>query len=115
MKRCHRCGYEWISTLKQPAVKEICEGCNAYLHCCFNCRFRRPPANNQCEIPNTDWVADRQGCNFCDEFEFKDTTADTGEDPRQSAARDSFDALLGGGSEDKTDVGADAFDKLFDE
>lgn len=115
MKQCHCCGYEWVSTLKQPAVKEICEGCNAYLHSCFNCRFRKRHVHNECEIPNSDWVADREGCNFCDWFEFKDSTGDNGADPKQAAARDSFDALFGDGGDDITDVGADAFDELFDD
>ena len=113
MKWCHKCGKEWISEKKQPAVKEYCDGCTAYLHCCLNCRFYDEHAHNKCLIPNTDWVSDRAGCNFCDEFEFADTDA-TGkrQDPKQQKARDQLEGLFG--DADTPREGADAFNKLFD-
>lgn len=70
MYTCFNCGAQWESTLRQPAVKETCEGCGAYLHCCRNCTFHRMGYPNACYIPDTEKVADRQRANFCDEFEF---------------------------------------------
>jgi hypothetical protein len=95
MKRCHKCNAEWTSEKKQPAVKEYCEKCTAYLHCCLNCRFHSPSLHNQCQIPNTDWVGDRAGANFCDEFEFVDRDAPKGLDPKKDAARKALDGLFG--------------------
>lgn len=112
MRRCHRCGKEWESEKKLPAVKETCPHCSAYLHCCLNCRFHEPHAHNQCHIPGTEWVGDRAGCNFCDEFEFADTELDTRDGQKKKSARDAFSGLFGE-DDKKTGEGRDAFDKLF--
>lgn len=68
---CFNCQRPWESTLRQPAVKEICDGCGAYLHCCKNCRFHRSGYPNECYIPDTEKIADKRRANFCDEFEFR--------------------------------------------
>ncbi len=96
MKRCHKCGAEWVSEKKQPAVKEYCAQCGAYLHCCRNCRFHAPRVHNQCQIPNTEWVGDRAGANFCDEFEFKNDEAIAEDAGKKESARRALDQLLGG-------------------
>jgi len=112
MYRCHSCGLEWVSEKKQPAVKESCEDCGAYLHCCLNCRFYDEHVHNKCAIPTTEWVGDRAGCNFCDEFTFADTRAKTRTGDKRAQARDAFTGLLEGkGAGDET--AADDFDKLF--
>jgi hypothetical protein len=112
MKRCHRCGNEWVSDKRQPGPKEFCSGCSAYLHCCLNCRFHDKHAHNQCQIPNTEWVSDRAGCNFCDEFEFAGTNAQTADAGKKDEARDAFSDLFGdAGSEPQK--GPDDFKRLF--
>ena len=113
MKRCHRCGHEWAAEKRQPAVKETCEQCNAYLHCCLNCRFREPGRPNECQIPNTEGIGDRAGCNFCDEFEFADADAAAGGDAKKGQARDAFGQLFDGEGEQGAEEGQDAFGKLF--
>ncbi len=112
MKQCHKCGKEWVSSLRQPAVKEVCEGCNAYLHCCMNCRFHDKSKHNECAIPTTDWVGDRRGCNFCDEFEFADGAHGKDQSAVKQKAQSAFDNLFGG-SDDDTDKTPSDFDKLF--
>ena len=67
---CHKCGAPWESDKRQPGFKETCVRCGAYLHCCLNCRHHRPSAHNQCYIPNTEYISNRSGLNFCEEFEF---------------------------------------------
>jgi len=85
-----------VSVKRQPGVKEFCAKCSAYLHCCLNCRFRDPALHNECAIPNTEWVGDRKGANFCDEFEFADTSPGTGSsDAKQDKARQAFEGLFG--------------------
>ncbi len=95
-KRCHKCAAEWHNEKRQPGVKECCEKCSAYLHCCLNCRFHDRSAHNECYIPNTDWVGDKRRANFCDQFEFADKEVDTGGDSKKDQAKEAFDALLGG-------------------
>ncbi len=77
MRQCHQCGTEWTGEKAVPGPKEYCEVCSAYLHCCLNCRFRKQGRHNECAIPNTDWVGDREGPNFCEHFEFVDAAPTT--------------------------------------
>jgi len=119
VKKCHRCGQEWVSDKRRPAFKEYCDKCSAYLHCCLNCRFYDPYAHNKCRIPTTDWVADRAGPNFCEDFEFADAAdapAAKDDDKREKARHalgDLFRDASKGDNGPKT--GRDAFDALFNE
>ncbi|HPO15455.1 MAG TPA: hypothetical protein PLI09_18580 [Candidatus Hydrogenedentes bacterium] len=86
-----------MSVKRQPGVKEFCAQCSAYLHCCLNCRFHDPSLHNECKIPNTEWVGDRKGANFCDEFEFADTIpGGNASETKKDQARQALDGLFGG-------------------
>lgn len=111
--RCHKCGAPWESDKRQPGFKEVCVKCGAYLHCCRNCRFHKVTAPNQCQIPNTEPVADRSGLNFCEEFEFNSKPNNAvGLNPAVQNARDAFAKLFG----DEPDTSPPLrFDDLFKE
>jgi hypothetical protein len=64
--QCHRCGREL--TGERIAVRELCAGCGAYLHCCRNCDFFAPGAARDCREPNAERVAEKELGNFCDWF-----------------------------------------------
>jgi len=66
MKGCHRCGAE--VTLDRVGARDVCERCNAYLHCCRNCEFYEVGVHNDCREPNSEVVADKEEGNFCDYF-----------------------------------------------
>ena len=107
MKRCHKCKKEWVSEKKQPAVKDYCDGCSAYLHCCLNCRFHDTRLHNECKIPTTDWGGDRAGANFCDEFEFADTEQVRDDREVKQKARDALGGLFGDVEPDKSKISLD--------
>ena len=69
MKKCYKCG-EPYTELNRVSFQAVCPKCQAYLHCCFNCRVYDPYASNRCKSSTTEWVPDRQKYNYCDEFEF---------------------------------------------
>lgn len=96
---CFNCQHPWESSLRQPAVKETCDTCGAYLHCCKNCKFHRKGYPNECYIPDTEKIADKARANFCDEFEFR---APPGEDASAAGPRTALDELWGeeGGAPD---------------
>lgn len=50
------------------SFRAYCEVCLADLHCCKNCKFYQPGRANDCQIPGTDFVADREKNNFCEDF-----------------------------------------------
>ena len=113
MKKCHKCGHAWVSEKKMPAVKEYCETCSAYLHCCLNCRFYEPKLHNQCAIPTTDWVGDKAGANFCDEFDFRDDEAVARDSGAAASARDMLDSVFGGAEARSDSDRLDSFKKLL--
>jgi hypothetical protein len=117
MMRCHRCGREWTTEkrVKLPGVKETCEECSAYLHCCLNCRFYDPAYNNECQSPTGDWTPDKEGANFCDDFQFCDAEAESAEDTQQNQARTALDDLFGDSARPSDDEQLDRFKHLFDD
>jgi len=115
MKQCHKCGREWTAEKKQPAVKDFCEGCTAYLHCCLNCRHYDPAKHNQCAIGTTEWVGDKAGANFCDEFEFQDAGAIRAESAATDKAREALQGLFGTKEPLPDGERLDSFKKLFGE
>lgn len=64
---CHNCGAE--NTEREKVGREqTCSGCNAWLHCCLNCRFYAPGAAQQCRETEADYVGNKKGANFCEYF-----------------------------------------------
>ncbi len=66
---CWKCG----TNLEEPPFgkvpfRALCDQCNAWLHCCKNCRNYKPGLPNDCMIPGTEHIADREGRNFCEDF-----------------------------------------------
>lgn len=111
MFHCFNCQAPWESTLRQPAVKETCGQCGAYLHCCKNCRFHRKGYPNACYIPDTEKIADKNRANFCDEFEFRPASTTATE------AAPARDAPVRGGLQEwllESDTKVRDFDDLFD-
>lgn len=65
---CWHCG-KGLELPEGPlSFSATCEHCDAWLHCCLNCHYYQPGLPNDCKIPNTDQIADREKKNFCDEF-----------------------------------------------
>lgn len=50
------------------AFRAVCDKCLAWLHACKGCKFYKPGMANSCMVPGTEFVADREGANFCEEF-----------------------------------------------
>lgn len=69
-RRCYNCGREWDGPAR-PSVRDSCPGCHAYVHCCRNCRHYDPAMGNRCRSRTTEYIADREKANHCDEFDFR--------------------------------------------
>lgn len=68
MRCCWRCGAGVES--ERVGVRDVCDGCRSYLHCCRNCELYEPGAHNDCREPDAEMVADKEQANFCDFFHF---------------------------------------------
>ena len=87
---CQRCGAEVAESA--VGVRDVCERCRAYLHCCRNCEFYEPGAHNDCREPNAEVVADKEQGNFCEYFRLSSAPRTTGS--LASDARTKLDALF---------------------
>ena len=74
--------------------RETCEGCDADLHVCLNCRFHDPAAYNECREPNAERVADRDRANRCDYFAAAGGEAGAPADDSAAAAKSRLDDLF---------------------
>lgn len=48
--------------------RDVCQHCGSDLHTCTDCRYYAPGKPNDCLVPGTDFVRDRETANFCEEF-----------------------------------------------
>jgi hypothetical protein len=64
---CHRCGSQ-IEVEDKVYRGDTCRTCGRPLHCCKNCVFYDPVANQQCREPQAELVGDKEAANFCDYF-----------------------------------------------
>jgi hypothetical protein len=51
-----------------------CPFCFASQHACINCKNYAPGKPNDCMIPGTEYVRDREAMNFCDDYSVKQET-----------------------------------------
>lgn len=65
---CFQCGRE-VKVERTPGRNDSCPSCQAYLHCCRNCRFYDVKAHHECREPQAEWVQDKRAGNFCEYFE----------------------------------------------
>ena len=117
MKTCWNCGWEWEET-RQPGMGETCPDCFAYIHCCKNCKLYEPTVHNECRSHTSDFVADKAGRNFCEEFLFvvRELVNDDAVAKQSSNARDKFNKLFGdssGATAESSDDPKTKFYKLF--
>lgn len=67
--KCWSCGAELDDPpLGKLPFREVCDKCGAYLHCCVNCRHYKPGLPNDCKVPGTEPISDRERFNLCEEF-----------------------------------------------
>ena len=65
---CWKCSKEFDLPNLKIGFRVTCPHCLAYLHSCMNCKNHQVGLANECKIPGTDPVRDREEGNFCEEF-----------------------------------------------
>lgn len=81
MRVCYHCGAELPKRERVP-FKELCPKCEAFLHCCKNCRLYAAEAHNHCLSVTTEHVPDVEQGNYCEEFRFREI-----EEPKDSSGK----------------------------
>lgn len=98
MRVCYFCGTVLEETVK-VFRSSLCPGCSKDLKICLNCRFYSEGAHWECLETVPEPVIDKERSNFCDYFQFRDSSAAAGhgnEQRHQKAQRD-FGKLFGDG------------------
>lgn len=88
---CWNCGIQYSEpSFGMLSFRSLCEKCGAALHCCQNCQFYKPGLPNDCAVPGTEYVSDRQANNFCEEFKL----LGKGPTQKKNDAKKRFDDLF---------------------
>lgn len=90
--KCWKCGAEQQDTPgSTPGAKlsfrETCIKCHSWLHCCKNCKNYKPGRPNDCAIPGTELIADREASNFCEDFQLLGQAPSPKKDPKEIEKR----------------------------
>ena len=104
MYKCWKCGNE-LDLSAKVSFRAICAKCSSWQHCCRNCKNYQPGLPNDCKIPGTDFIADREGANFCEEFQILGVGPSAKKDPNEVSKR-----LFG---DDQPKKPKNPFDDLF--
>lgn len=65
---CWKCNIEVSDSPLKIGFRARCSNCDVDLHVCKNCRYSSLGKPNDCIIPGTDPIADREQSNLCEEF-----------------------------------------------
>lgn len=93
--KCWKCGGVWEGD-SQPGRGDTCGHCDFDLRCCMNCKYHDTQYRNECRIPETELVTDRDRSNFCEQFEIASVGGSGSSNEGTSEARKRFDNLFGG-------------------
>lgn len=83
--KCWKCKKPISEEPVKIGFRAVCIHCGVDLHVCKNCRYYSPGKPNDCLVPGTDYIRDREASNLCEEF--KPTTSIQAKDPMEQAKR----------------------------
>ncbi|NGX62964.1 MAG: hypothetical protein KR126chlam6_00368 [Candidatus Anoxychlamydiales bacterium] len=103
---CFKCKKKLDLPSKKIGFKQTCFFCEVDLHVCKNCKYYSIGKPNDCVVPNTEYVRDREKYNFCEDFKFKESLDDAKTKDKKDISKKLF--------EDEDDSYDDtSFDSLF--
>ena len=73
MATCFSCGAQ-LDVSGKPGRADTCSVCDADVHCCSNCEFYDHGSYNDCRETQAERVLEKDRSNFCDYFDFKETS-----------------------------------------
>ncbi|HSW72447.1 MAG TPA: hypothetical protein VLG44_03450 [Chlamydiales bacterium] len=66
--KCFYCGALQDLAGRKVTFRASCETCGKDLHSCKNCKYYSPGKPNDCAVPGTLYISDREAYNFCEDF-----------------------------------------------
>jgi hypothetical protein len=89
---CWKCRKLVSEVNNKISFRAQCPHCGVDLHTCTNCRYYSPGKPNDCLIPGTEWIKDREAMNFCEDFSAK--LPSLTKDDSQVKGKDFFKSLF---------------------
>lgn len=86
---CWKCKKDLGDLPSKIGFRASCPYCHSDLHVCKNCRYYSPGKPNDCMVPGTDPIRDREASNFCESFKMGATSFET-----QNKTKKNFDSLF---------------------
>jgi hypothetical protein len=65
---CRKCKKSVGDSIIKISFRATCPHCDIDLHTCSQCRYYSPGKPNDCLVPGTEFIRDREAANFCEEF-----------------------------------------------
>lgn len=65
---CIKCGALQANGQAKISFRAECDSCGTSLHSCVHCKYYRIGLPNDCQVPGTERILDREATNFCEEF-----------------------------------------------
>ena len=73
---CNKCKKLAVEPGLKISFRAECPHCAADLHTCSHCRYYSPGKPNDCLVPGTEFIRDREANNFCEDYKPKTTLQD---------------------------------------
>lgn len=80
---CWKCAKSLAEMKDKISFRAVCPYCGIDLHTCTNCRYYAPGKPNDCIVPGTEFVRDREAANFCEDFKIKLTPPNNGSEKKK--------------------------------
>lgn len=84
MIQCWKCRRD-VDIGSKLSFRAVCVYCGIDLHVCKNCRYFAPGKPNDCLVPGTEFVRDREAANFCEDFVIRKPLDAADADPMKKA------------------------------
>jgi len=65
---CWKCKKDLGELSSKIGFRASCPYCSSDLHVCKNCAHYSPGKPNDCSVPETEPIRDREAANFCESF-----------------------------------------------
>lgn len=86
--KCWKCEKAISERPVRLAFRAQCQHCGADLHVCVNCRYYAIGKPNDCAVPGTERISNREAMNFCEEFALRTASSEgPSEDAKTKAKR----------------------------
>jgi hypothetical protein len=69
---CYRCKKKLDLSNDKISFRSCCDFCGFDQHVCLNCKYYSIGKPNDCNVPNSERVLDKEKYNFCEDFKKKE-------------------------------------------